>query len=71
MSTGASLSGLSIRHVSIDSIDVGIPQLAMHSANELIGSKDTFYLYKAFKEFYKTKIKYNYDDVMIVDENSN
>lgn len=71
MSTGASLSGLSIRHVSIDSIDVGIPQLAMHSANELIGSKDTFYLYKAFKEFYKTKIKYNYDDVMVVDENSN
>lgn len=46
-------------------------QLAMHSANELIGSKDTFYLYKAFKDFYKTTIKYNYDDIMIVNENSN
>ena len=57
MSTGSTLSGLSIRHVSIDSIDVGIPQLAMHSANEVVGADDAFYLYKAFKKFYDTSIK--------------
>ena len=57
MSTGSTLSGLSIRHVSIDSIDVGIPQLAMHSANELIGSNDSFYLYKAFKMYYNCMIQ--------------
>ncbi|MBQ6687103.1 MAG: M18 family aminopeptidase [Bacilli bacterium] len=57
MTTGSTLSGLSIRHVSIDSIDVGLPQLAMHSANELMGSDDTYYLYKAFKKFYDILIK--------------
>ncbi len=66
MSTGSTLSGLSIRHVSIDSIDVGIPQLAMHSANEVIGSDDTFYLYKAFKKFYKISIKNNNDNIELI-----
>lgn len=65
MSTGSTLSGLSIRHVSTNSIDVGLPELAMHSANELIGSDDSFYLYKAFKEFYKTSIKYELDNIEI------
>jgi len=55
MSTGSTLSSLSIRHVSIDSCDIGLPQLAMHSSNELIGSNDTYYLYKAFKTFYTIK----------------
>jgi len=65
MSIGTTLSGLSIRHVSIDSIDVGIPQLAMHSANEVIGAYDTFYLYKAFKKFYDISIKYECDNIYI------
>ena len=69
MSTGSTLSGLSIRHVSIDAIDVGIPQLAMHSANEVIGSDDTFYLYKAFKKFYDISIKYELDSIKILDKN--
>ena len=68
MSTGSTLSGLSIRHVSIDSIDVGLPQLAMHSANEVIGSNDTFYLYKAFKKFYDISIKNELDSVEIIDK---
>lgn len=67
MTTGSTLSGLSIRHVSIDSIDVGIPQLAMHSANELIGSDDTFYLYKAFKKFYDVTIKNENNSIQIFD----
>jgi histidinol dehydrogenase len=50
-------------HVSIDSIDVGIPQLAMHSANEVVGSDDTFYLYKVFKKFYDVSIKYEGDSI--------
>lgn len=65
MTTGSTLSGLSIRHVSIDSIDVGIPQLAMHSANEVVGSNDTYYLYKVFKKFYEVSIKYKDDSVEI------
>jgi len=67
MSTGSTLSGLSIRHVSIDSIDVGLAQLAMHSANEVIGSDDTYYLYKAFKKFYEVSLKNNNNVIQIVE----
>ena len=56
MTTGSTLSGLNIRHVSVDSIDVGLAQLAMHSANETIGSKDVLHMYKALLEFYNSTI---------------
>ena len=68
MSTGFTLAGLSISHVSIDSVDVGIPQLAMHSANEVIGSDDLFYLYKVFKQFYNVYIKKESDSIEIIDK---
>jgi aspartyl aminopeptidase len=51
--------------VSTDCIDVGLAQLAMHSANEVVGADDTFYLYKAFKKFYDIKIKYDINDIII------
>ena len=69
MSTGSTLANLSIRHVSIDSIDVGVPQLAMHSSNEVIGSDDTYYLYKAFKMFYNVSIKKNNNSIEIIRNN--
>ena len=69
MTTGGTLTSLCTRHVSIDSIDVGIPQLAMHSSNELIGASDTFYLYKSFKKFYDISIKHNIDSIEIIEKN--
>lgn len=54
MRCGSTLGGLSQSHVSVDSIDIGVPQLAMHSANELIGESDILYMYKALHEFYQT-----------------
>ncbi len=56
LSSGSTLSGINLRHVSIDSIDLGLGELAMHGSKEIIGSQDAFYLYKAFKKFYETKI---------------
>ncbi len=56
MSSGSTLSGISLRHVSIDSIEVGLGELAMHGAKEVIGSVDTYYLYKSFKKFFETNI---------------
>ena len=56
MRCGATLGGISQSHVGVDSIDIGIPQLAMHSTNETIGSKDVFYMYKALLEFYNSTI---------------
>lgn len=65
MSSGSTLSGLCTRHVSINSIDVGIPQLAMHSSVEVAGSDDTFSIYKVFKKFYDVSIKMDNDGFMI------
>ena len=66
ISSGSTLSGLCISHVSSDSIDIGIPQLAMHSANELIGTDDLYYLYRAFKEFYNVYIQKEKNSVEII-----
>lgn len=54
MRCGATLGGINQSHVGVDAVDIGIPQLAMHSSNELIGSKDVLYMYKSLLEFYKT-----------------
>lgn len=56
MRCGATLGGISQSHVGVDSVDIGLPQLAMHSTNETIGSKDVLYMYKALLEFYNSTI---------------
>ena len=58
--TGSTQAGASLKHLSINSLDVGLPMLAMHSGLEVIGIKDTYLLYKAFKKFYQ--IKYQMKD---------
>ncbi len=65
MRCGATLGGISQSHVSIDSVDIGLPQLAMHSANELIGSKDLDYMYKALNSFYQTNLIKDKDSITI------
>lgn len=56
MKCGSTLGKISQRHVSVDSVDIGIPQLAMHSANETIGTKDVLYMYESLLEFYNSTI---------------
>ena len=65
MTSGSTLSGISLRHVSIDSIDIGLGELAMHGAKEIMGSKDSYYLYLAFKKFYETKIIKEKDRIIV------
>ena len=50
---GSTLGNISTSHVSLSSVDVGLPQLAMHSAVETGGCKDTAYAIEAFKVFYQ------------------
>ena len=50
---GSTLGNISTAHVSVASVDIGLPQLAMHSAVETAGVKDVTYLVKALKEFYQ------------------
>lgn len=49
---GSTLGNISTAHVSLSSVDVGLPQLAMHSAVETAGVADTVYARKAFEAFY-------------------
>ena len=66
MPCGTTLGGLSTSHVSIDSVDVGLPQLAMHSANETIGTKDIMHMYNSLLEFYNSKIEKDNNKIRIL-----
>lgn len=50
---GSTLGNISTAHVSLNSADIGLPQLAMHSSYELAGVKDTAYLVEFAKTFYE------------------
>ena len=49
---GSTLGNISISHCSIPSADIGLPQLAMHSAFETAGTKDVWDMVKYIKSFY-------------------
>lgn len=49
---GSTLGNISTAHVSVSSVDIGLPQLAMHSAVETGGVKDTKYAVDAFRAFF-------------------
>ena len=55
MSSGGTLGAINQSHVGVDSVDIGLAQLAMHSSNELIGTYDVYFMYKSLLEFYQTK----------------
>ena len=54
---GSTLGNIAMAQVSMNTVDIGLPQLAMHSAYETSGVKDTGYLIEASKEFYSCHIK--------------
>jgi aspartyl aminopeptidase len=49
---GSTLGNISTAHVSVPTVDIGLPQLAMHSAVETGGVKDTEYAVNMFKVFF-------------------
>ena len=53
---GSTLGNLAVEGVSINCADIGLAQLAMHSAYETAGGRDTEYLIKMTTEFYNTTI---------------
>lgn len=50
---GATLGFVSLTHVSIPSVDIGLAQLAMHSCYETAGVKDADYLQQAMTAYYR------------------
>ena len=53
---GSTLGNLSNTQVSMHAVDIGAPQLAMHSAMETAGSMDTLYMYKALRKYFEMNI---------------
>lgn len=53
MRGGSTIGPISSTHVSIASVDVGIPMLAMHSIRELCGVQDNIAMCLALSEFYR------------------
>lgn len=49
---GSTLGNISATQLSINTVDIGLAQLAMHSAYETAGVKDTEYLARASAEFF-------------------
>lgn len=57
MGGGSTLGNIANTQVSLNTVDIGLAQLAMHSSFETAGSKDTEYMVRALTEFYSSSLK--------------
>jgi len=58
---GGTLGNISGSHVSINTLDIGLAQLAMHSCVETAGAKDVDYMVKGMCAFYNTCVSLGRD----------
>ena len=63
MAGGSTLGNIANTQVSLNTVDIGLPQLAMHSSYETAGAKDTEYLVKALTAFYGKSLKMEADGI--------
>ena len=54
---GSTLGHISLTHVSVPTVDVGLAQLAMHSCYETAAVADVEYLEKAMRAYYSTTLE--------------
>ncbi len=57
MAGGSTLGNISNAQVALNTVDIGLPQLAMHSPYETAGAKDTAYLIEAARVFFSSSIE--------------
>lgn len=57
MAGGSTLGNIAMSQVSMNSIDIGLPQLAMHSTYETAGVKDSYYMIQAVSQFFGSHIE--------------
>ena len=53
---GSTLGHISLAHVSVETVDIGLAQLAMHSPYETAGARDTAWLIRAARAFYSSSL---------------
>ena len=63
---GSTLGNLSNTQVSVHAVDMGLPQLAMHSAYETGGVQDTDYAIQALTAFFNANLKIDGADSVIL-----
>ena len=56
MMGGSTLGNIANTHLSMNTVDIGLAQLAMHSSYETAGTKDVAHMINALKAFYETDI---------------
>ena len=57
MAGGSTLGNIANTKVSLNTVDIGLPQLAMHSPYETAGTKDTGYFCEVAKEFFGSSVE--------------
>ena len=67
MPGGSTLGNISNAHVSLNSIDIGLAQLAMHSSFETAGRNDTADMIRALTLFFSRSIKMKRDGEYVID----
>ena len=66
MAGGSTLGNIANTQVSLNTVDIGLPQLAMHSAWETAGAEDTSSLVKALTVFYGKSLELTEDGLALV-----
>ncbi len=64
---GSTLGNIAMSQVSMNAVDIGLPQLAMHSVYETCGVKDVGYLIRAAESFYDSHISASGDGTIRIE----
>ena len=65
MAGGSTLGNISLSQVAVPSVDIGLPQLAMHSCYETAGVADTLQLQQAMATFYSLSVTATEDGYLL------
>jgi aspartyl aminopeptidase len=56
MGCGSTIGPLTAANLGVTTLDIGVPQFAMHSIRETAGAKDGLTLYQVLREFMQRKV---------------
>lgn len=63
---GSTLGNISLTQVAVPSVDIGLPQLAMHSCYETAAVADAIYLEQAMEAYYASTLEHTADGVFFL-----
>ena len=63
---GSTLGNISLSHVSVPTVDIGLPQLAMHSCYETAAVADAIYLEDAMEVFFGSELKFSEEGFSLI-----